>query len=165
MYFQWSFESNALSVEEQDIKIIFNMAAAAVILDFRMEWLCYFCSTSGHDIYYQVSSQLAFWVKEKNFKIDFQDSSCGFSPEYPIVTILAIFDLQVTLMLPTKFPVNWSFGSGEKVQNRFSKWRLWQSSWISDRNNLSYFWSTSPTDTCYQVWSQLAFWFRRKGSK
>ena len=28
-------------------------------------------------------------------------------------TILAIFDLQVTLMLPTKFKVNKPFGSGE----------------------------------------------------
>ena len=28
---------------------------------------------------------------------------------------LAIFDLQVTLMLPTKFRVNWPFGSGEEA--------------------------------------------------
>ena len=27
--------------------------------------------------------------------------------------ILAIFDLQVTLMLPTKLGINWPFGSGE----------------------------------------------------
>ena len=27
--------------------------------------------------------------------------------------IFAIFDLQVTLMFPTKFRVNWPFGSGE----------------------------------------------------
>ena len=33
---------------------------------------------------------------------------------------LAIFDLQVTPMLPTKFRVNWPFGSGEEVKNRFS---------------------------------------------
>ena len=31
----------------------------------------------------------------------------------------AIFDLQVTQMLLTKFHVNWIFGSGEEVQNRF----------------------------------------------
>ena len=35
--------------------------------------------------------------------------------------ILAIFDLQVILMVPTKFRVNWPFGSGE-AKNRFSKW-------------------------------------------
>ena len=34
--------------------------------------------------------------------------------------ILAIFDLQVTQMLPTKFRVNWPFGSGEG-KNRFSR--------------------------------------------
>ena len=40
--------------------------------------------------------------------------------------ILAIFDLQVTPMLPTKFGINWPFRSGEEVKNRFSRWRPWQ---------------------------------------
>ena len=35
--------------------------------------------------------------------------------------ILSLFDLQVTLMLPTKFQVNWPFGSGEDAKNRFSR--------------------------------------------
>ena len=30
-----------------------------------------------------------------------------------------IFDLQVTLMLPTKFGVNWPFGSGDEVKIDF----------------------------------------------
>ena len=50
--------------------------------------------------------------------------------------ILAIFDLQVTLMLPTKFGVSWPFGTGEEAKNRFSRWRP---SWISDWNDFSYF--------------------------
>ena len=33
-----------------------------------------------------------------------------------IGTILAIFDLQVTLMLPSKSGVNWPFGSGEEAK-------------------------------------------------
>ena len=33
--------------------------------------------------------------------------------------ILAIFDLQVTPMLPTKFRVNWPFGSGEEAKIDF----------------------------------------------
>ena len=37
-----------------------------------------------------------------------------------IRTILPIFDLQVTQMLPTKFQVNWPFSSGEEVKNIFS---------------------------------------------
>ena len=42
---------------------------------------------------------------------------------FMIGTILAILDLQVTLMLPTNFQVNWPFGSGEEAKNRFSRWR------------------------------------------
>ena len=33
--------------------------------------------------------------------------------------ILVIFGLQATQRLPTKFPVNWPFGSGEEAKNRF----------------------------------------------
>ena len=35
--------------------------------------------------------------------------------------ILAIFDLQVTLMLPIKFGVSWHFGSGEKKAKKKKK--------------------------------------------
>ena len=35
-------------------------------------------------------------------------------------------------MLPTKFQVNWPFGSGEEAKNRFSRWPPLQPSWISD---------------------------------
>ena len=51
--------------------------------------------------------------------------------------ILAIFDKQVTQMLPTKFRVNWLFGSGEEAKNRFSRWLPWRPSWISDRHILA----------------------------
>ena len=59
-------------------------------------------------------------------KIDFQDGHHDHHLRLPIRMILAIFDLQVTLILPTKFQINWLFGSGEEVQNRFSKWPPWQ---------------------------------------
>ena len=55
---------------------------------------------------------------------------------FPISTILAIFYLQVSLMLPTKFGVNWPFSSGDEAKNRFSRWRP---PWISDLNDFSYF--------------------------
>ena len=77
-----------------------------------------------------------FSVQEKKRKIDFQDGSHGGHLGFQIGTILAIFDLQVTLMLPSKFGVNWPFGSGEEAKNRFSRWRP---SWISDRHDFSYF--------------------------
>ena len=37
---------------------------------------------------------------------------------FPTETILAVFDLQVTTILPIKFWVKWPFSSGEKVQNK-----------------------------------------------
>ena len=58
-------------------------------------------------------------VQEKKQKIDFQD---GCHLGFPIGTILAIFDLQVTPMLPTMFGVKWLLGSGEEAKNRFSRW-------------------------------------------
>ena len=103
-------------------------------LPWRPSWIYnqhnfnYFCSTSHSYSSYQVSTS----------------------------RILAIFDLQVTLMLPSKFGVSWPFGSGEEAKNRFSRWRPWQPSWISNRNDFSYFWSASHLDASYQVSSQLA---------
>ena len=46
-------------------------------------------------------------IQEKKFKIAFQDGNCGSHLVFTIGTILTIFDLQVTPMLPTKFGVSW----------------------------------------------------------
>ena len=62
-------------------------------------WL--FWSTSGPDTSYQVSSKLTFWIKEKNFEIGSQDVNCGVHLEFSIGKILAVVDLQVTLILST----------------------------------------------------------------
>ena len=57
---------------------------------------------------YQTSFESVGLLVQK-FNIDFQDvGHLGF----PIRTILATFDLQVTLILPMKFEVVWPFGSG-----------------------------------------------------
>ena len=77
-------------------------------------------------------------VQEKRQKIYFQDGCHGSHLGYPIGTILAIFDLQVTPMSPTKFGVNWPFGAGEEVKYRFSRWRPWWPSGISDQNDFCY---------------------------
>ena len=71
--------------------------------------------------------------------------------------VLAIFDLQVTSMLPTKFKVKKLFDSGEEAKNRFSRWPPWQTSWISDQKDFSYFGPISQSDASYQVLSQLDF--------
>ena len=39
------------------------------------------------------------------------------------------------------------------------------SSWISNRNNSSHFWSINHPNACYQVSSQLAFGFSRRSEK
>ena len=44
-------------------------------------------------------------IQEKKFKIDFQDGNCGGHFIFPIGMILAIFDLQVTSTILTKFQV------------------------------------------------------------
>ena len=56
-------------------------------------------------------------VQEK-LKIDLQHHSSHLG--FPVRTILAIFDLLVTPMLPTEFQVNWPFGSDE-AKNRLSR--------------------------------------------
>ena len=58
---------------------------------------------------------------------------------FPIRMILATVDLQVTSILPMNFESISSFGSGEKVQNKFSRWPPWPQFGISYRNDLSYF--------------------------
>ena len=58
-------------------------------------------------------------VQEKKFKIDFQDDNCGGHLVFPIGRILAIFDLQITLMLATKFRVNWKFIQEKKRKTDF----------------------------------------------
>ena len=68
-----------------------------------------------------------------------QDDGHGGHLGFLIGTIIAIFDLQVTPILPTKFNVNKQFDSGEEAKNRFSRWPPWQTSWISDQKDFSLF--------------------------
>ena len=77
------------------------MAAMAAILGFRSVRTPMLPSKFGVNI--GLSEQ------EKKRKIDFQD---GGHLRFQIGTILAIFDLQVTPMLPTKYRVNWPRGVG-----------------------------------------------------
>ena len=55
--------------------------------------------------------------------MDFQDSSLGGHLGISIRTILSFFDLQVDLILTTKFQVNRPFGSGGDAQNIFQDGR------------------------------------------
>ena len=119
----------------------------------------YFWSTSHPRCFLATLESIGLSVQERKRKIDFQD---GGHLGFPIGTILAIFDLQVTPMLPSKFGVKWPFSSGEEAKNRFSRWRPLRPSWISDRHDFRYFWSTSHLDASLQVSSQLAQGCRRR---
>ena len=81
--------------------------------------------------------------------------------DFPMGTILITFDLQVTLMCPIKFQVNWPFHSGQ-IQKLIFKMAtvaaiLDFQSEQQIRTILVNFWSISHLDTSYQVSSQLAF--------
>ena len=72
----------------------------------------------------------------ENRKIDFEDSPHSDHLGYQIGMILASFDLHVALVLSIKFRFKWPFGSGKVAQSRFSRW---PPSWISNWNDVSYF--------------------------
>ena len=63
-----------------------------------------------------IKFQLNWPSIQEKFKIAFQDGNCGSHLVFPIGTILAIFDLQITSMILTR-----PFGSGEEAKNRFSR--------------------------------------------
>ena len=62
---------------------------------------------------------LDFRLKRRNSKKIFK---MAVSLDFRSETTLGIFDPQTTPILATKFRDNWPFGSGEEVQNRFSRW-------------------------------------------
>ena len=112
------------------------MAAMAAILDFRLARFYLFLIYKSPRCFLASLESIGLSVQEKKRKIDFED---GGHLGSPIGTILPFFDLQVTPMLPSKFGVHWPLGSGEEAKNRFSRWRPWQPSWISDWHDFSYF--------------------------
>ena len=126
----WPFGSG----EEE--KKFFKMAA---ILDFRSARFYLFLIYKSPRCFLATLESIGLPVQEKKQKIDFQDGGHGGHLGFPIGTILSIFDLQLTLILPSKFGVKWPFSSGEEAKNRFSRCRPWRPSWISDRHDFSNF--------------------------
>ena len=138
--------SNQLAIwlRRRITKYIFKSASMAAILDFLLERLRYFSSTSYPSTSYHVWSQLAIpfrrrdrnifliwgwwwpsWFSDRN-KCRFL-STCRHDTSYQVLSQMA-------------------FGFWRNVvQSRFSRW-WW---WISDQNLFIYFWSTSRPDTSY----------------
>ena len=111
----------------------------AAILDLRSAWFYLFLIYKSSWCFLASLESIGLLVQEKKQKIDFQHGRHGSHLWFLIGMILAVFDLQVTQMLPTKFWVNWPFGSGEEVKNRFSRWLPWRPSSFYDRHDFSYF--------------------------
>ena len=102
------------------------------ILDFQSEWLLATVDLQVTSILPMNFKSIALSVQGKKFKTDFQDGHHSRNLRFLIATIWAFFDLQVTLMLPTKFRVNkWSFSSEEVKKNRFSRWSLFSYFYIN----------------------------------
>ena len=112
---QWAFRFRRRSK-----KYIFKMAAIVAILDFQLEQFYLFLINKSPWCFLPSFMSIGLLVQKKKRKIEFQDGHLGSHLKFWIGTILAIFDLQVTAMLPTKFQVNWPFGSGWEAKNRFS---------------------------------------------
>ena len=107
-------------------------------------------------------------VQEKKRKINFQDGGHGGHLGLLIETIFATFDLQDTLMLHTKFQVNWLFYSGVQEMKRQIDFKdSSQGGYFGFPIGtiLPLFLITSHPDASYKVLSQLAFRFRRKSEK
>ena len=73
---------------------------------------------------------------------------------YQITTIWTTMHLLVVPMLYTKFQLNPTSGSGEEVENRFSRWLPWQPYWISYCHDLANRASTGCPDAPYQISAQ-----------
>ena len=133
-----------------------------------MQMLCNIFPILSSQLMKRSSFKQFFILKKKiygmpvNWAWSFEQTLNGSQLRFTNGMILAVFDLRVTPILPTKFRVNWPFSSGEEAKNRFSRWLPWRPSWISDWHDFSYFWSTSNPNVSYEVWSQLAFRCRRR---
>ena len=115
------FQDNWPFLSGEDGEQIFKMAAKLAILDPFIGTILAFLSTSHPYAFYQVFNQLDFPFRRRSKKVDFQE---GGHLGFQIGMILAFFFyVQVTLMLPTKFGVNWPFSSEVDQKNRFSRWR------------------------------------------
>ena len=91
-------------------------------------------------------------VQEKKFKTDFQDGHMAAIWDFLSQRFELFFYLQVTLMLPTKFRVNWPFSSEEEGKDRFSRW---PPSWISDWNDFSYFYIYKSSPCCLPIFKSI----------
>ena len=112
----WSFEQtlngSQLGFMIGTILAIFDLRVTPMLpTKFRVNWPFSSARLAQFKLFFIYKSpqceSIGLSVQEKKLNIDFQDGGHGGHLGFLIGTILAIFDLQVTLMLPTKFRVKW----------------------------------------------------------
>ena len=89
----------------------------AAILDFLSKHFELFLIIKSPPSFLPRFESIVLSVQEKKGKMDSQVCRHGGHPGFPIGTIILFFYLEVTSMLPTKFQVNWPFGSAEEAKN------------------------------------------------
>ena len=95
------------------------------------------------------------------------ESRCRFKIWWPSWILeykdLAILNLHVTPMPPTKFGLNLTYHSGADVVWRFSGWPPWRSFWTLERNDFSNSESLCCSDAYHQVSAQSDLMLGRRG--
>ena len=91
-----------------------------------------------------------------------QQCCCAGHHGYRNKMFLAILNLHVTPMPPTKFWLNLIYHQGADEVWRFSRWPSWGPSQISDQNNFSNSESLCHSDAADQVWVQSTLRFGRR---
>ena len=102
-----NFESIALSVQEEKFKTVFQDGRHSLNLGFPIAKIELCLIYKSPRCFLPSFASIGLSVQKKKGKIDFQN---GRHLGSPIRTILAIFYLQITPMLPTKYRVNWPRG-------------------------------------------------------
>ena len=93
---------------------------------------------------------------------DFQDGHHGGHLRYWNGTNLAILNLHVMSMPPTKFGLNPTYRLGEDMVWTFSRWPLWWPSWILEWYNFSSSVSLCCCNASHHVSAQSDLWFGRR---
>ena len=89
------------------------------------------------DASYQSFGSIWLMVWEEVSFEEFQDVRRGCHLGYRNRMILANLNLYVTVMPPVMFQLNSTYGLGEDIVWRISRWLPWRPYWISEQNNFS----------------------------
>ena len=170
---EWFFYLHVTLILHIKFRVHWPFCSGEQVQNRFSRWLlwqpyCIFEKNNFRFFYLQVTQSfesIGLLVQEKKRKIGVQDGGHGGHVGLWIRMILVNFDLRVTLMLSTKFRVNWPFSPGEEAKNRFSRWRPWRLSLETDRNDFCHFWSITHFNASYPVSINIGLLVQEKKAK